>query len=165
MSAFPRKSLQPIAIAAALAFVYFTMLVKLANDWWHDEHYSHGLLIPFVIAFMLWQERGRLSEAKRQTWTWIGAGGIALSLFMLWAGTAGAELFVQRISLVQANRVEILLGSGSLANDAVGGQISLLQKPGLILSNGEFGDRLVPSLAPLLVQPEIDCLPCECSDW
>ena len=100
MSAFPRKFLRPIAIAVALAFVYFTMLVKLANDWWHDENYSHGLLIPFVIAFMLWQERGRLSEAKRETWTWIGAGGIALSLFMLWAGTAGAELFVQRISLV-----------------------------------------------------------------
>ena len=100
MSAFPRKFLQPIAIAAALAFVYFTMLVKLANDWWHDENYSHGLLIPFVIAFMLWQERGRLSEAKRETWTWLGAGGIALSLFMLWAGTAGAELFVQRLSLV-----------------------------------------------------------------
>jgi len=100
MSAFPRKFLQPIAITVALAFVYFTMLVKLANDWWHDENYSHGLLIPFVIAFMLWQERGRLSEAKRETWTWIGAGGIALSLFMLWAGTAGAELFVQRISLV-----------------------------------------------------------------
>jgi exosortase len=100
MSAFPRKYLQPMAIAVALAFVYFTMLVKLANDWWHDENYSHGLLIPFVIAFMLWQERGRLGEAKRETWTWIGAGGIALSLFMLWAGTAGAELFVQRISLV-----------------------------------------------------------------
>ena len=100
MSAFPRKFLQPIAITVALAFVYFTMLVKLANDWWHDENYSHGLLIPFVIAFMLWQERERLSQAKRETWTWIGAGGIALSLFMLWAGTAGAELFVQRISLV-----------------------------------------------------------------
>jgi exosortase/archaeosortase family protein len=37
---------------------------------------------------------------KREPWAWIGAGGIALSLFMLWAGTAGAELFVQRVSLV-----------------------------------------------------------------
>src|SRR5437867_515245 len=45
--------------------------------------------------------------------------------------------------LVQAKEVEILLGSGSLANDAVGGQISLLQQPGLVLSNGEFGDRLL----------------------
>ena len=45
--------------------------------------------------------------------------------------------------LAQASRVEILLGSGSLANDAVGAQISLLQQTGLILSNGEFGDRLI----------------------
>src|SRR3982750_4848033 len=100
MSAFPRKFLQPIAIAAALAFVYFTMLVKLANDWWHDENYSHGLLIPFVIAFMLWQERGRLSEAKRETRTWIGAGGIALSLFIFWAGAAGGGIFFPGVFVV-----------------------------------------------------------------
>ena len=100
MSAFPRKFLQPIAIAVALVFVYFAVIMKLTNDWWHDENYSHGLLIPFVVAFMLWQERKRLGEAKREPWIWVGAGGIALSLFMLWAGTAGAELFVQRASLV-----------------------------------------------------------------
>jgi exosortase len=100
MSAFPKKLMQPIAIAVALAFVYFTVLVKLSNDWWHDENYSHGLLIPFVIGFILWQERKRLGEMKSEPWAWIGAGGIALSLFMLWAGTAGAELFVQRVSLV-----------------------------------------------------------------
>ncbi len=45
--------------------------------------------------------------------------------------------------LVNARSVEILLGSGSLANDVTAGQISLLKKPGLILTNGEFGDRLV----------------------
>ncbi len=45
--------------------------------------------------------------------------------------------------LAGAKSVEILLGSGSLANDAVAGQITLLRKPGLILSNGEFGDRLI----------------------
>src|ERR1041385_6342578 len=100
MSALPRKFLQPLAIAVALAFVYFAVLMKLTNDWWHDENYSHGLLIPFVVAFMLWQERKHLGEARREPWIWIGGGGISLSLFMLWAGTAGAELFVQRISLV-----------------------------------------------------------------
>jgi len=45
--------------------------------------------------------------------------------------------------LTSAARVEILVGSGSLANDAIGGQISLLGKRGMILSNGEFGDRLI----------------------
>src|SRR5436190_9219894 len=101
MSAFPRKFLQPIAIAVALVFVYFTMLVKLANDWWHDENYSHGLLIPFVIGFILWQERERFRtpELRPAAW-WLGAIGIGASMLTLWAGTAGAELFVQRASLV-----------------------------------------------------------------
>src|SRR5207248_10130126 len=45
--------------------------------------------------------------------------------------------------LAHASQVEILLGSGSLANDAVGGQLSLREQPGIILSNGEFGDRLI----------------------
>jgi aspartate aminotransferase-like enzyme len=44
--------------------------------------------------------------------------------------------------LVGARNVEILLGSGTLANDAVAGQLSLLEAPGLILVNGEFGERL-----------------------
>jgi aspartate aminotransferase-like enzyme len=45
--------------------------------------------------------------------------------------------------LVRACNVQILLGSGTLANDAVAAQLTLEKKPGLILSNGEFGERLV----------------------
>ena len=45
--------------------------------------------------------------------------------------------------LTNAGRVEILLGSGSLANDTVAAQLSLESGRGLILTNGEFGERLV----------------------
>jgi exosortase len=101
MSAVLKQNLyKPIAIVGALAFVYFTVLTKLGRDWWNDENYSHGLLIPFVIAFILWQERKRILEAQPQPALGWGAIGVGLSLLTLWAGTAGAELFVQRISLV-----------------------------------------------------------------
>ncbi len=46
-------------------------------------------------------------------------------------------------ALVGAPNVQILLGSGTLANDAVAGQISLLDAPGIVASNGEFGERLI----------------------
>ncbi len=46
-------------------------------------------------------------------------------------------------ALVNANYVDILSGSGTLANDAVAAQLSLLSAPGLILANGEFGERLI----------------------
>ena len=45
--------------------------------------------------------------------------------------------------LVHAEKVELFLGSGTLANDVVASQLSLEQQPGLILSNGEFGVRLL----------------------
>jgi aspartate aminotransferase-like enzyme len=45
--------------------------------------------------------------------------------------------------LVRARHVELFVGSGTLANDAVAGQLSLLKGRGLVLSNGEFGERLV----------------------
>ncbi len=45
--------------------------------------------------------------------------------------------------LTNSKNVEILMGSGSLANDAVAAQLSLGEGKGLILSNGEFGERLI----------------------
>lgn len=96
----PRKIFQPLAVAVALGFLYFTVLVKLGDDWWHDENYSHGLLIPFVIGFILWQERKHFAESQSGAGTSLAAVGIVAAMFALWAGTAGAELYVQRISLV-----------------------------------------------------------------
>jgi exosortase len=87
-------------MAAALAFVYASVLAKLGHDWWTDENYSHGLLIPFIIGYILWMELPRLRRApKLPSLVWGGAI-IACALFALWAGTVGAELYVQRMSLV-----------------------------------------------------------------
>lgn len=44
--------------------------------------------------------------------------------------------------LTNAGGVELLFGSGTLANDMVGAQLSLLSGTGMVLSNGEFGRRL-----------------------
>jgi exosortase len=89
-----------LAVSSAFVFAYATVLAKLGRDWWTDENYSHGLLIPFVIGYILWTQRDRLSrEPARPSFFW-GTAIIVLALVGLWAGTAGAELFVQRISLV-----------------------------------------------------------------
>ena len=45
-------------------------------------------------------------------------------------------------ALVNAPYVEVLLGSATLGNDAVAAQLSLLGTHGIVISNGEFGERL-----------------------
>jgi aspartate aminotransferase-like enzyme len=62
-----------------------------------------------------------------------------------------SEAFMRRVQRVQhhlcrlagAQHVEIMLGSGTLANDVVAGQLALLDGTGAVLANGEFGERLV----------------------
>jgi aspartate aminotransferase-like enzyme len=45
-------------------------------------------------------------------------------------------------ALTNARHVAVLLGSGTLANDVVAAQLATLDGPGVVVSNGEFGERL-----------------------
>lgn len=45
--------------------------------------------------------------------------------------------------LTGARHAAVLLGSGTLANDVVAAQLAISGAPGLVVSNGEFGRRLV----------------------
>jgi exosortase len=91
---------KPTLIASALAFTYAGVLVKLWRDWWTDENYSHGLLVPFVIGFIVWAEFDKLKNAVRKPAFWLGGSTVIFAILMLFGGTLGAELFTQRISFV-----------------------------------------------------------------
>jgi aspartate aminotransferase-like enzyme len=61
-----------------------------------------------------------------------------------------SEIFIDKLKdtkerlceMTNSAFVEILVGSGTLANDMIAAQLSLLNEKGLILINGEFGERL-----------------------
>jgi aspartate aminotransferase-like enzyme/GNAT superfamily N-acetyltransferase len=50
-------------------------------------------------------------------------------------------------ALTNCSQVQIVVGPGTLANDIVAAQLLLLNAAGLILSNGEFGERLLDHAA------------------
>ena len=95
-----KKLWQGLAISFAIAFAYATVLVKLARDWWSDENYSHGLLIPFIIGYIVWSQRDKFARATINPSLLWGGAAILFALFALWAGVAGAELYTQRLSLI-----------------------------------------------------------------
>ncbi len=61
--------------------------------------------------------------------------------------------------LTGAHYAEVMLGSGTLANEIVAGQISRLDAPGMVISNGEFGERLADHARRLWLPHEHLCLP------
>jgi exosortase D (VPLPA-CTERM-specific) len=91
---------KPALIVVSLAFLYGNMLAKLAGDWWTDENYSHGLLVPFVIGGIIWLEFDRLKSVSQNPNFWLGFIGVFSAILMLLGGSLGAELFMQRISIV-----------------------------------------------------------------
>ncbi|MFL6466970.1 MAG: exosortase C-terminal domain/associated protein EpsI, partial [Pyrinomonadaceae bacterium] len=74
--------------------------LKLASNWWVDENYSHGFIIPVVIGLVLWLDRAKLRSARQEPNTFIGYPLILFAMLMLLAGVLGAELYIQRISIV-----------------------------------------------------------------
>ena len=81
MSVVPatKKLWQGIAIGFAIAFAYATVLVKLFRDWWNDENYSHGLLIPLIIGYILWTQRDKLARTTVEPSLLLGGGAIVFA--------------------------------------------------------------------------------------
>jgi exosortase len=94
------RLLKPVLLTVAILFAYWSVIISLARFWWIDENYSHGLLIPFIAGYILWSERAGMASSPKRPSYFLGITAILFGLAALWAGTAGAELFTQRTSLV-----------------------------------------------------------------
>jgi exosortase len=86
-------------LAALVSLLYFRVIGGLITDWWNDPDFSHGFLVPFFSAFVIWQDRKRLSALSPKP-SWSGLLIIAGSLLFLTVGVLGSEFFFRRTSLV-----------------------------------------------------------------
>ena len=90
----------PIALLAAmLILLYHGIAIKLVTDWYELPDFSHGFLIPFFAAFLLWDNRHKFRSTPIAP-SWAGVALVVLALFELILGRLGADLFLQRTSFV-----------------------------------------------------------------
>jgi exosortase len=86
-------------LTCLILVMYFAVLRKLMRDWWYIPDFSHGLLVPFFSAYLIWKRKDRLKSLPSAP-SWIGFPIILFALGILIAGSYGAELFLPRISLL-----------------------------------------------------------------
>jgi len=92
---------QTAVITGLLLWLYFPTLSHLVAQWWSDPNFSHGFFVPLFSAFVIWQERSRLSLLRPQP-SWWGLFFLGFGLCMLMVGQMGADIFLSRLSLLIA---------------------------------------------------------------
>jgi exosortase len=88
-----------ILVGALIAVLYGGIAVKLVRDWYDFPDFSHGFLIPFFAAFLLWDRRFEIRAIPLAP-SWTGVWLVVAGLFELLVGIFGADLFLQRTSLI-----------------------------------------------------------------
>jgi exosortase len=88
-----------IVLGVLLAILYRHVAYKLVSDWLNLPDYSHGLLIPFFVAFLVWDKRV-IFESTPVKPSWAGIWLVPAGLLLLMVGVFGADLFTARLSFV-----------------------------------------------------------------
>jgi len=104
-----------VLLALLLVLLYHRIAVKLVTDWYELPDFSHGFLIPFFAAYLIWDNRDAIRRTPLAP-SWAGISLVVLGLFELLLGVLGADLFLQRTSfiLLVSGLVWTLLGKAML---------------------------------------------------
>lgn len=84
--------------AILLLVVYYDAIINLIQSDWLREDYSYGYLIPFVVLYLIWDKRERLSALPSRP-SWAGFIWVAMAFCLFWIGELGGEYLTLYISL------------------------------------------------------------------
>lgn len=78
------RALVHLALAwAVLLLLTYSEWREMAHQWWHVDTYSHILLIPLIVGWLVWLRRDELAKVQPQGW-WPGLGLVMAGL-LAWA--------------------------------------------------------------------------------
>jgi exosortase len=86
-------------LGLAAIWLYFPTFTWLVQRWKADEYYEHGPLLPFISAYLIWQNRDalKLAWSERPAQSLMPSGLIFFALALHWCG-----------SLVEMNSIRAL---------------------------------------------------------
>lgn len=87
-----------VVATVSLGFLYADSLAFLFGYWIGSEDYSHGIFVPLISLFLIWQARHRLADAATET-AWWGLAVMLGGLFLYWIGDLATLFVLQHLSL------------------------------------------------------------------
>ena len=87
-----------IVVAGLLVFMYWDSLATLFDHWIGSEDYSHGMFVPLISGFLIWQSRQRLLQLPREQ-PWWGLVVLVLGLMLHVVGELSTLYVVLHFSL------------------------------------------------------------------
>jgi len=78
--------------------LYADSLAFLFGYWIGSQDYSHGMFVPLISLFLIWQARHRIAEAGAKN-SWWGLAVILAGLFLYWIGELATLYVLQHVSL------------------------------------------------------------------
>jgi len=110
---FNRMALLPYSIAILfLLILYSNVFASLFRQWWSNNLYTHGLLIPLISLYLIWIQRQKLSRLTPSPYYPAGFAIILTGQIMLLLGHVAGIITLQELSLIVTltGMVVLLLG-------------------------------------------------------
>lgn len=101
----PAAPSQPIPWTAIVWFTgllivaCYPILKPLVQQWANDDDFTHGFLVAPMAVWIAWQNREKILAMPMKP-AWWGLGVMAWGIFQGYIGWIGAELFLQRTSVL-----------------------------------------------------------------
>ncbi|SPP66218.1 VPLPA-CTERM-specific exosortase XrtD [Nitrospira lenta] len=87
-----------VLATVSLGYLYFESLVFLFNHWIGSDDYSHGMFVPFISLFLIWQSQHRIAAAGI-TSSWWGLTIVVTGLLLYLVGELATLYVLQHLSL------------------------------------------------------------------
>ncbi len=88
-----------VVLVLGITGIYAGIFQNLYLSWINDPNYSHGLLVPLISLYFIWQQRQKLEKLEVRP-TNSGILLILFALLVLFSGVAAQEYFSKRSSFV-----------------------------------------------------------------
>lgn len=87
-----------VLVVVLLGYMYADSLVFLASRWFGTDDYSHGIFVPFISGYLMWQAQRCFNQISREK-SWVGLAVITLGLMLYVIGELSTLFIVLHVSL------------------------------------------------------------------